>query len=135
MTWTWPVTPQDVRDFTKSSESVADAGLVGAVAAVNAYVPTIPALARFVLPPEGDPEGTAVFTPPADVVLGAVMLAARWFARRGSVLGAAAGYSDFGTTAIIRWDPDIARLLRIGTAAPGLVFGAPSLPVAEVVVP
>ena len=69
-----------------------------------------------------------VFSPPADIMLGAVMYAARLFERRGSVLGVS-GFSEFGG-GILRYDPDIARLLRIGPHTK-FVFGAPALPVEE----
>lgn len=69
----------------------------------------------------GDPP---VYQPPGDVKLGAIMLAARYYARRGSTLGVA-GFSEFGPTEILRHDPDVARLLRLGTFAP-FGFGAPT---------
>lgn len=79
---------------------------------------------------EADP---AEYVPPADIKLGAVMLAARWFARHGSALGSA-GFSEFGGDTILRHDPDIARLLRLGSFG-AFTFGAPSLPVEEEVAP
>jgi hypothetical protein len=66
-----------------------------------------------------------VYVPPADIKLGAIMLAARWYARRGSALGNA-GFSEFGGDTILRHDPDIARLLRLGTFG-AFTFGAPSV--------
>lgn len=114
---TWPVEVAHVRAFTADTDTSTDDGLSLAVAAVNAYVPTIPALVEF--------STGAGFDPPADVFLGACMLAARWHARRGSSLGTT-GYAEFGTSQIMRHDPDVARLLRIGTSSPGFVFGAPT---------
>lgn len=128
---TWAVTGAMVRAFQESDEDPTP-GLDAAAAAVTAYVPTIPGLAKYFVPSEEDP-AVLEFTPPADVTQGAIMLAARWYARRGALLGSGdvSGYSDFGTSTLLRHDPDIARMLRIGTASGGLVFGAPSLPVEE----
>lgn len=128
---TWAVTGAMVRSYQESDEPPT-LGLESAAAAATAYVPTIPALAKYFVASEEDP-AVLEFTPPQDVTYGAVMLAARWYARRGALLGAGdvSGYSDFGTATILRHDPDIARLLRIGTASGGLVFGAPT-PVVEV---
>jgi hypothetical protein len=126
---TWPVSPVHVRGFMGSTQTTPDTGLDLAVDAVNAYVPGVPALSEYVIPEDPDDPEAPTFDPPGDVFLGAVMLAARWYERRGSVLGNIAGYSDMATTMILRQDPDVARLLRLGTFAP-FGFGAPSLPVA-----
>lgn len=64
------------------------------------------------------------YDPPADIKLGAVMFAGRLYQRRGTLMGVA-GFSDFGGSPILRQDPDIARLLRIGQHA-AFIFGAPS---------
>lgn len=69
------------------------------------------------------------YDPPATIKLGAVLLAARLYARRGTALGVA-GFSDFGGSPILRQDPDIARLLKIGAHAP-FIFGAPTVEVSE----
>lgn len=73
--------------------------------------------------------GAGSYAPNDDVKLGAVMLAGRLFARRGTPLGVA-GFSEFGGNAMLRHDPDIARLLGIGPHR-AFVFGAPALPVEE----
>lgn len=117
----WPLTAEQVRTWTDVTDETTDDSLAQAVEAVVAYVPTIPGLASFVIEEE--------FTPPADVILGAAMLANRWHERRGSALGTA-GYTEFGTGTILRHDPDIARMLRLASFAP-FGFGAPSLPVEE----
>lgn len=70
---------------------------------------------------EADPP---VYTPTPEIKLGAIMLAARYLARRGTTLGVA-GFSDFGSSPILRYDPDIQRLLRIGPHAP-FIFGSPT---------
>lgn len=54
---------------------------------------------------------------PADVRLGAVMLAGRWFQRRNSVTGVAS-FSDFGPAYVKSTDPDAAMLL--GLYRPGV---------------
>lgn len=54
---------------------------------------------------------------PADVRLGAVMLAGRWFQRRNSLTGVAA-FSDFGPAYVKQYDPDAAMLL--GLFRPGV---------------
>lgn len=131
---TWPVTPEAVRGFVGSTQTGDDQGLVLAVAAVNAYVPKIPALATLWVVPEGETD--PVFTPGADVEWGAVMLAARLHARRGATLGMVTGYQDFAGM-VVRFDPDVARMLKIGSASGGFVFGAPTPAVVDdpVVVP
>lgn len=116
---TWPVVTSHVRTWLGDDANADEAALQLAVDAVTAYVPGLPSMAGHVTDEAG-------FDPPGDVFLGAVMLAARWFQRRGSVLGTSASYSDFGTTTILRHDPDIARLLRIGHHA-GFTFGAPAV--------
>lgn len=121
---TWPVTVQMVRGWIGDTETGDDPALALAVDAVNAYVPSIPALAAFMEFDEPD-----TFTPPDDVQLGAVMLASRLHARRGALLGTVSGYQDFAGM-VMRQDPDIARLLRLGSSSPGFVFGAPTPAVA-----
>lgn len=81
----------------------------GVVAAINAMVPRIVPRVRELAAPT-DPW-------PADVDRGAVMLAARLFARRNSPTGVAA-FTETGPAYVSRWDPDIERLLGIGTWAP-----------------
>jgi hypothetical protein len=52
---------------------------------------------------------------PADVRAALMMQAQRLFARRSSPTGIA-GYSDSGGSVYIsRWDPDVERMLRIGS--------------------
>lgn len=77
-----------------------------------------------------DPDDVPVYTPRASYLLGAIMFAARLGARRSTILGVA-GYAELGGSPILRTDPDIARLLKLGGFRP-FVFGAPSLPVEEV---
>lgn len=57
---------------------------------------------------------------PADFALGAAMLCARLFKRRNSPAGVEA-MGQLGAAYVMRNDPDIAQLLRIGSyARPGL---------------
>lgn len=130
MALAWPLTAEQVRTWLDYTDEPTDDSLDQAVEAVVAYVPTIPGLAGYWTAPElpALPE----FEPSADVVLGAAMLAARWHARRGSTLGTV-GYPEFGSAMIMRHDPDIGRMLRIGSLSGAFVFGAPSLPVEDVV--
>lgn len=124
MALAWPVTSAQVQAW-RDEAVTSDPSLDQVVEGVAAYVPTIPGLAAYWTndePPE--------FVPPADVILGAIMLAARWQARRGSVLGTTTGIPEFGAQLIMRYDPDIGRKLRLGSFAP-FGFGAPSLPVEE----
>lgn len=51
---------------------------------------------------------------PPDVHLGAVTLAARMYARRGSPTGVAA-FTDAGPSYLAKWDPDLERLFHIGS--------------------
>ena len=63
-------------------------------------------------------------TPPvvgADVILGTAMLAGRWY-DRGATPGGIAEHGEFGG-AILRHDPDIARLLGVGWSGRFVVGG------------
>lgn len=74
----------------------------------------------------GDP---AVFTPTGHLRYGTALLAFRWYNRRRAVTTNA----DEGAVAdVISEDPDLSRMLGIGVRG-RVVFGAPSLPVDEVV--
>lgn len=79
-------------------------------------------------------------TPPAFIAdpaikLGAAMLAHRLWERRSSPLGAAQ-FTEFGAGTILRYDPDIGRLLGIGTEGTFNFGAAGYVPeVEEVVVP
>lgn len=61
--------------------------------------------------------GVDPVTVPADVQLGAVILAGRWFQRRNSLSGVAA-FGDFGPAYVKQYDPDAAMLL--GLFRPGV---------------
>lgn len=64
------------------------------------------------------------FSVPADVKLGALMLAWRWYQRRASPLGVVTSPTG-DPVEILRNDPDIARLLGVAGGSEGaFVFGA-----------
>lgn len=78
-----------------------------------------------------DEDDERVFQPGAGVLLGTAMLANRFYERRSSPLGVAS-FSEFSTGTILRWDPDMAKLLGIGTEG-AFVFGAAGYVPAEIV--
>lgn len=53
------------------------------------------------------------FTVTADVLQGALLLAARLYARKGSPVGLAS-FNEFGAAQVVRFDSDIERLLGLG---------------------
>ena len=124
------ISTDDVKDFLGDDGPTTDDGLALALEAAVVYVETEAASVE--RRPElwvGD--SPAVFTPTHTIRLGTAMLAARWQARRNSLTGTSGGYGEFGTGTILRYDPDIARLLRIGSFAP-FTFGSPTPPAPEV---
>lgn len=97
-------------DVTAWSKEPASPNLDRIVAAVNAYVGRLRVVADV---PEGEPW-------PAEVKLGAVMLAARLMKRRNSPNGIEAA-TDMNVTYTARYDADISRLLGIdGFAGPAV---------------
>jgi hypothetical protein len=82
--------------------------------------------------PLAEPPTADEFVPNDAIKLGTAMLAHRWYQRRTTPLGTAQ-FSEFGGgRSILRYDPDIARLLGIGTEG-AFMFGA-AVPVVEVLV-
>lgn len=71
------------------------------------------AAAAYVEPKRRDLVVAGVFTPSADVLVGAALLVSRLHARKGSPQGLAS-FGEFGPAAVLREDPDVARLLGIG---------------------
>lgn len=112
------LTPEAAALLCENGAVAADGAWVGAVDAACAWVerkrPDLNV-------PQPDPD-PPVYTPDAAVKLGTAMLANRWYARRASPLGVA-GYSEFGTSELLRHDPDIAKLLGLGADGP-FRFGA-----------
>lgn len=70
---------------------------------------------------DADDPDVAVYVPTPDVLEGAVLLAARWHARKGSPVGLAS-FAEFGATQVVRLDVDVERLLGLGRYA-GPVIG------------
>lgn len=84
--------------------SDADAARLAAAAQVERARPDLTTV---------DAAGVATFAADPDVVQGALLLAARIYARKGSPQGLAS-YGDFGPAPVTRLDPDIERLLSVG---------------------
>lgn len=106
---TLPIVRADVEAYLGVSASVPEQGwLDDAAAAASSFA------ARHGL---GVVLGTEPIDVPADVRLGAVMLAGRWFQRRNSATGVAS-FSDFGPAYVKAYDPDAAMLL--GLFRPGV---------------
>lgn len=61
-------------------------------------------------------EEVDTFVASPDLLEGAVLLAARLYARRGSPAGVAS-FAEFGPSQVLRFDPDIDRLLGLGRYA------------------
>jgi hypothetical protein len=124
---TW-LTPAAVQSWVEDSEPAEPPDRPALQQACNAAASYVEDLHPAYLVAEPEPEAPT-YEPPATIRLGAILLAARLYERRGTALGVA-GFSDFGGSPILRQDPDIARLLKIGAHAP-FVFGAPTVPVVE----
>jgi hypothetical protein len=113
---TGPATLAGVKELLKVTTTADDALILGAVDAANAYVAVLPARPMIVLPT--DPP---TYDWPPDVVLGATMLAGRWYRRRNSPAGVES-FSDLGGAIYVqRNDPDIAMMLRTGAYARPMV--------------
>ncbi|MFE3071774.1 hypothetical protein [Streptomyces sp. NPDC059247] len=115
------VTAQEVADvigIEPPAAGTADAvWLARAVAAVNTAAPrTVPRLRLLDAPPPPPPPDPPPDWPD-DIRAALLMQAQRLFARRSSPTGVAA-YTDTGPAYVARWDPDIERLLEIGSWAP-----------------
>lgn len=110
-----PATWAGVRAQLRVDDALDDAVLEPIINAVNRRVTQLPIVVDELLTQEPAPEEW-----PADVVLGAQLLAARLFARRNSPEGVAS-FSDAGAVYVQRNDPDVAMLLKIGGyARPGI---------------
>jgi hypothetical protein len=106
---TWPLQTSDVTGYlgvepaSAADQLALDRATAAVVGWVTANVEGLPVPAT-----PGDP----VDVGPA-IELGAVMLAARWYARRTSSQGIAS-FGDMGPAYVMRQDPDIATLLGLG---------------------
>lgn len=104
------ISTDDVRAWLKLEPGADDAVLELAVGATNAWVATVPYVANL--------EPTDPVTPwPADVVLGATMLAARWYRRRNTPAGIEA-FTD-NVVYLPRRDGDVDYLLHLTRPALG----------------
>lgn len=101
--------------------------LTNATAAAESFVEQ----ARPDIPWPTTPAGAASFAAPASVKLGALMLAWRWYSRRNNPLG-----SLISTTGdpidMLREDPDIAKLIGVGSAGKFIFGSTPRYPVGPV---
>lgn len=114
----WPIKGADVQNYLGVTPA-AQADVAALESAAQAAV-------RFatrceVAPPAHDDAPPADGGPDSceyrDVELGAKMLAARWYGRRGSTQGVAS-FGEFGPAYVTRTDPDVATLM--GLNMPGL---------------
>lgn len=115
MSW---LEPADVAATSQIRDVEGNDALSAATDAARAYVERV--RSDLLTGQEDEP-----FNAGADIKHGAGMLAARLYERRGSLLGVApsAGYED--AASILRYDPDIERLLGIGRSRP-FGFGSSS---------
>lgn len=102
---TLPISRADVEAYLGVSAAPAEQPWLDAAAEAASSFAARHALGIIVAP------GVPVEAP-ADVRLGAVMLAGRWFQRRNSVTGVAS-FGEFGPAYVKATDPDVALLLRM----------------------
>lgn len=110
----WPPTLADLkRDLSIAANDERDD---------DALADELAAALAWVIDRKQDPV-TELYVPgpdAADVALGTVRLAGRWFARRRSPDGTVA-MGDLGTVTIPGFDSDIERLLSLGRYGPSLI--------------
>lgn len=107
------------------------AALVDSSAAPDAvdWVGAVDAAVDYVSGPEGkrrdlwSTDPVPVFLATATIKYGTALLAARWYARQGTPMGVSQNV-EFGGTEILRQDPDIAKLLGIGSEGKPVFGGA-----------
>ncbi|MEC3975091.1 hypothetical protein [Amycolatopsis sp. H20-H5] len=115
---TWPPTlatlklDQKVKDADERDDQRYQSNLDAAVAFVERVRPrfnyTADPLSRYP-------------APTADLVLGTIRLAARWYTRPRSPDGMVNLGADLGSARVASFDPDIDRLLRIGRHAVAVI--------------
>lgn len=111
------LTPAEVAAFAKVDDVDGNQALTWATAAAVALVED--------KRPDLQSNQAAGFRATDDVRMGTMLLAARLYERRGSLLGVA-GYASYeGAAPMLMNDPDIERLLKIGRGRP---FGFGSAP-------
>lgn len=106
----WPIQRGDVEGFL----GVAPAGDLD-IANMTAVAEAASAWVLAHVPAAVVAEGER---PNAAIVLGTVMLAARWYGRRSSP-GGVATFSEFGPAYIKARDPDVGQLLGLGQPGVG----------------
>lgn len=115
----WPLDPEEAKALVQSSASADSADWVGAVAAAVDYV-SGPQGKRRDLWSTAEPP---VYQATASIRLGTAMLANRWYTRRVSPLGTSQNV-EFGGSDFLRQDPDIAKMLGLGSEGAFVVGGA-----------
>lgn len=116
---TWPLDPDEAKALVQSSAAADSADWVGAVAAAVDYV-SGPKGKRRDLWSTADPP---VYEATAAIRLGTAMLANRWYTRRVSPLGTSQNV-EFGGSDFLRQDPDIAKMLGLGSEGVFAIGGA-----------
>jgi hypothetical protein len=102
----WPPTLEELKADQKIPVDTDDDSLQVNLDAAVAFVEAV----RTDLDFSAEPEGKA---PNAQVILGTIRLAARWFTRRRSP-EALVDAGELGSARVPSFDPDIERLLSIG---------------------
>jgi hypothetical protein len=108
-----PTTRDKVKAWASIEDAVDDTVLDDIVKAVNALVRGLPVAQRYNVDP-------AVEDWPAQIQMGATMLAARLHRRRNTPGGVEAA-GGFGVAYVRRVDPDVAQMLELGEYAPPAV--------------
>ena len=111
-----PAGPADldaVKTELRLTDPADDAHIAAIVDTVNALTRRLPT-ARRSADPATDPVAREWFPP---TVRGAIMLAARLYARRNSPAGVES-FGELGPVYVSRNDPDVSMLLEIGAYAP-----------------
>jgi hypothetical protein len=104
-----PASVPAVKELLKITSTTDDAVIGASVESVNAW------LIR--LPYATDTDDAGAVSWRSDVIMGANLLASRWYRRRFSPAGVES-FSDLGGAVYVqRSDPDIAMMLGIGTYA------------------
>jgi hypothetical protein len=98
-----------------SGDTVDDTALAAQLAAAVAFVEEVHD-GRYDFAGDDD----TLPAPGSTIELGAIRLAGRWFTRRRSPDGLVVS-TEFGSTRIPSFDPDIERLLRIGRYSPPVI--------------
>lgn len=113
---TWPILTTDVTGYlgVPPASAADQVALDRATSAVVRFCTRNDVAPPAHVEPAVEPDGCEY----ADTELGAVMLAARWYARRSSSQGIAS-FGDFGPAYVQRHDPDIAILLGLNRPQAG----------------